>query len=96
MDELSKTILSKEKYYRVNGKTGTIISVNAEQRVINLFCFYSPYELDQDDFFNNRVCSALDKLPVQRGDYSGYKVYLSKLPINSDFKVTGVDFIVEL
>lgn len=95
-DDLSKMIINKEADYKKNNKYGTVVFSNSEQKIINLFCFYNFSNIENNDnaFFKERATSALNKLPCS--DLIGYKVYLIRIPINTDFNITGVDFICDL
>lgn len=96
LDELAEMLILKEKEYKENNKSGTAIFSNKEQNILNLFCFYHYPRVinNSDEFFQKRVETALRK--VANEDLVGFSVYLTKIPVNTDFNITGVDFICKL
>ncbi|QKG45199.1 hypothetical protein [Providencia rettgeri] len=96
LGELAEMLILKEKDYKENNKSGTAIFLNKEQNILNLFCFYHYLRVadNSDEFFQKRVESALRKVASE--DLSGFSVYLTKIPVNTDFNITGVDFICKL
>lgn len=90
-EELKDMVTKQEQNLVAKGKSGSVVFSNEEQKKASIFCFYIPRheEHELENFFRGRVDSAMEKLSGQ--DLSGYELYLVKIPLMSDFSVTGVE-----
>ncbi|MGF1868193.1 hypothetical protein L4D15_23595 [Enterovibrio norvegicus] len=92
-EQLRNMVEKQEKNLISKRKSGSVFFSNNEQKKASIFCFYTPnHEVGTlDTFFTGRVESVLNKLEDQ--DMNGYELYLVKIPLMSNFSVTGVDLV---